>query len=105
MPKKRMSRNNPRSKRWLWLGGGLALVAIGAVVWFAATSASTPTPSNTRASDVAANLRNSDFSFNVGTRIGQRAPAFTLLDAQGQSYAFKPGDGRKYVLAFNMGYV
>lgn len=105
MVKKRVPRKNWRSKRWLWIGGALGLGAGVLVVWFAlANPFRAPTPrANTL--DIAANLPSSDIAFNVGTRIGQPAPAFTLPDAQGQPYIFKPGDGRKYLLAFNMGFV
>jgi len=64
-----------------------------------------PAPIDPNAADVAAALPRSETAFNVSTRVGQSAPAFSLTDAQGKPYTFKPGDGRKYVLAFNMGFV
>lgn len=88
---------------WLWIGA-IALIVIAAGVWFVTANAKPPTQ-NANALDVAAGLPNTDTAFSIGTRVGQRAPAFTLLDAQSQLYAFQPGDGRKYMLAFNMGYV
>lgn len=84
------------------IGAGLALIALIAVVWLRTTAPSAP---NTNSPDVAGNLPDTDAAFNVGTRIGQTAPAFMLMDANDQPYEFQPGDGRKYVFAFNMGYV
>ena len=102
MAKKRARRK--RSPRpWFWIGA-VALIAIAAGVWFVTANAKPPAQ-NANALEVAAGLPNTDTAFNVGTRVGQLAPAFTLLDAQGKSFAFQPGDGRKYMLAFNMGYV
>ena len=105
MPKRREPRKNLRASTWVWIGGAAALVAVGAGAWFLAANASRPPASNVSALDVAASLPSSDTAFNVGSRIGKPAPAFTVTDAQSNPYAFQPGDGRKYVLAFNMGYV
>ena len=89
-------------RRGLWMGAGLVLVALVAVVVLRRVIPSAP---NTNSPDVAGNLPNSSSALNVGTLIGQPAPAFTLPDANGQPYKFQTGDGRKYMLAFNMGYV
>lgn len=40
---------------------------------------------------------------DVGTLVGQPAPSFTLADAEGQSYAVTPGQGRPLVLVSHMG--
>ena len=98
----RHRRSQTQRRNRILIGAGLALIALIAVVWWRTTAPSAP---NTKSPDVAANLRNTDLAFNVGTRIGQPAPAFTLMDANGEPYEFQPGDGRKYVFAFNMGYV
>ena len=98
-PKRRKQSLRP----WFWIGA-VALIVIAAGVWFVIANAKPPAQ-NANALDVAASLSNTDTAFNVSTRVGQPAAAFTLLDAQGKAYAFQPGDGRKYVLAFNMGYV
>ena len=102
-----------QSRLWLWLGGGaVVLVLIAALVWFASANSMPRAMPNTNTigsasanpSDITANLPNTQNAFNVGTRVGKPAPAFTLPDAQGKPFSFQPGDGKKYVLAFNMGY-
>ncbi len=98
----RLRRSQKQRRNRLWIGAGLALIAFVAVVWLRTVAPSVP---NTNSPDVAGNLPDTDSAFNVGTRIGQPAPAFTLADANSQPYQFQAGDGRKYVLAFNMGYV
>lgn len=110
---------------WNWLlGGAVILFLIAALVWFASVNTAPRVTPNTNAmpgmvmngnsnananaysnpSDIAANLANSQNAFNVSTRVGKPAPAFTLTDAQGNPFTFQPGDGKKYVFAFNMGY-
>lgn len=104
MSKKSSTRESFLFNRWLWASVILGLVVVVAVVWTAvAVVFSQRVPSSTTR-DIATDLPSSDIAFNVGTRVGQSAPAFSLPDAEGQPYAFKPGDGRKYLLAFNMGY-
>ena len=98
--KKRARQRHADTKPWLWIGAGLALVDLFVVLMSRSVNPSKP---NGNLLDVAANLSNTDSSFNVGTRIGQSAPAFTLLDANDQPYKFQPDDRHKYVLAFNMG--
>lgn len=98
----RQRRSQTQRRNQLLIGAGLALIAIVAVVWW---RAATPSAPNTNSSDIAGNLPDTDSAFNVETRIGQTAPAFTLPDANGEPYEFQPGEGRKYVFAFNMGYV
>ena len=100
MMKHRRSQEQRRNR--LLIGAGLALIALVAVVVLRGVVPSAP---NTSSPDVAGNLPNTNSALNVGTLIGQPAPAFTLSDAKGQPYNFKPGTGHKYVLAFNMGYV
>ena len=95
-------RSQTQRRNQLLIGAGLALVALMAVVWWRTSAPSAP---NTNSPDVAGNLPDTDSALNVETLIGQPAPAFTLMDANGQPYEFQPGDGRKYVFAFNMGYV
>ena len=98
----RQKRSRTQRRNRILIGAGLALIALVAVVVLRRVIPSAP---NTSSPDVAGNLPNSNSAFNVGTLIGQPAPAFTLMDAKGQPYDFKPSAGRRYVLAFNMGYV
>ncbi len=105
MGKREMTRRKRGQTQWrnrLLIGAGLTVLALVAMMWLRAVAPSAP---NTNSPDVAGYLRNTDSAFNVGTHIGQAAPAFTLPDANGEPYKFEAGDGRKYVLAFNMGYV
>ena len=116
-----------QSRLWLWLAGGaVALLLVAALVWFASVNSAPRVIPNTNTmpgmvtdgtantnsnanpyanpSDIAVNLANSQNAFNVSTLVGKPAPAFTLTDAQGKPFTFQPGDGKKYVFAFNMGY-
>lgn len=104
MSKKRQRQKKLRGSIWL-VGGALVLVVISFGIWFFYANSARSAVSTASALDVAANLASTDTAFNVRTRVGQPAPAFTLSDANGQPYKFQPSDGRKYVLAFNMGYV
>ena len=98
----RRRRSQIQQRPWLWAGGIFLLLVLSAVVMSRLVNPSKPSANSL---DVAENLLNTDSAFNVGTLIGQPARAFTLSDANGESYEFQPGDGRKYVFAFNMGYV
>ena len=100
MMKHRRSQEQRRNR--FLIGAGLALIALVAVVVLRRVIPSAP---NTSSPDVAGNLPDTNSALNVGTLIGQPAPVFTLSDANGEPFNFQPGDGRKYVFAFNMGYV
>ena len=45
----------------------------------------------------------SSVAVDVNTMLGKPAPAFTLLDSDGTSYAITPGQGRPIVLVSHMG--
>jgi len=45
----------------------------------------------------------SSVAMDVNTLLGKPAPAFTLLDSDGTSYAVMPGQGRPIVLISHMG--
>ena len=45
----------------------------------------------------------SSVAMDVNTLLGKPAPAFTLLDSDGTSYAITPGQGRPIVLISHMG--
>ena len=52
-----------------------------------------------------ATLPNSANAFDVNSLVGQPAPEFMLPSASGDSFTFRPNDGRKHVIVFYMGYV
>jgi len=102
---KKTSKANKSSKRWLWIAGSaVGVILVAGLIWFAAANSAPRAMPTTNSADIAAMLPNSDNGFNVGTMVGKPAPAFTLPDAQSKPYQFQPGNGKKYVLAFNMGY-
>ncbi len=45
----------------------------------------------------------SSVAVDVNTLVGKPAPAFTLLDSDGTSYAITPGQGKPIVLISHMG--
>lgn len=49
-------------------------------------------------------LRDTDTAFSIPTHVGQPAPGFTAIDAQGEPYTFTPGDGRPKAIVFYMGF-
>ena len=103
MSKREMMRQKSRQqhrRNRFWISAGLAAIALIAVAVLRTVIPSAP---NTDSPDVAGNLPDTDSALNVGTLIGNTAPAFTLMDANGEPYEFQPGDGGKYVFAFNMG--
>ena len=49
-------------------------------------------------------LHNSDTAFSVPDHVGQPAPAFSAVAADGQPYTLTPGDGRAKAIVFYMGF-
>ena len=49
-------------------------------------------------------LRNSDTALSIPDHVGQPAPAFTAVAADGQPYKVTPGDGRAKAIVFYMGF-
>jgi cytochrome oxidase Cu insertion factor (SCO1/SenC/PrrC family) len=88
----RHSASGPRRRAWwLYLGIGLAAVAIvsfGLYSILGASLLSTSGPTNAAIS---------------GEPLG-RAPGFSLPDQRGQMYTLTPGDGKNHLLVFYMGY-
>ena len=105
MTKRKSRRSQSNRLARYGLAGLIAMVLIAGIAYFILGLNRAPAPIDPTATDVAGTLARSDTAFNVSTRVGQLAPSFSLTDAQGKAYAFKPGDGQKYVLAFNMGFV
>jgi len=96
-------RQSPQARRWLWLGiaGAILIVIVAGLIFWpntqstdeAGAEVALPTP-----------IGFPDTAQDVGTKVGQPAPAFTLLDETGQPVAVTPGQtDRPTVLVFNMG--
>lgn len=49
-------------------------------------------------------LKDSASALSVPTHVGQPAPKFTAIGANGQPYTVTPGDGRPKVIVFYMGF-
>ena len=49
-------------------------------------------------------LHNSDTAFSLPDHVGQPAPAFSAVAADGQPYKVTPGDGRAKAIVFYMGF-
>lgn len=49
-------------------------------------------------------LPDSDTSFSIPIHVGQPAPKFTAISADGEPYTVTPGDGRPKVIVFYMGF-
>ena len=49
-------------------------------------------------------LHNSDTAFSLPDHVGQPAPAFSAIAADGQPYTVTPGDGRAKAIVFYMGF-
>jgi hypothetical protein len=96
-------RQSRQDHKWLWIGIAsaiLILIVVGLIFWpdnqpanEPDTEAGLPTP-----------IGFPDSAQDVGTMVGQPAPAFTLLDETGVGITVTPGQtGRPIVLVFNMG--
>jgi len=86
------SASGPRRRVWwLYLGIGLAAVAVIGLVLYSILGASLlPTSSPTNAAI-------------SGEPLGQ-APGFSLPDQHGEMYMLTPEDGKNHLLVFYMGY-
>jgi peroxiredoxin Q/BCP len=78
----------------------LALVAVGIAAWLILRSGSEPVSSP---GALPGPRGGPSVAVDVNTLVGQTAPAFTLTDSEGTSYAVTPGRGRPLVLVFHMG--
>ena len=83
-----------RSSLWVYLvaGGFVLAVAVGLAAYF----------SQSRGASQAADLPVSSAPLSVAV-IGKSAPGFSLLNQDGRTYTFTPGDGKNHVLVFYMG--
>lgn len=89
-----------REQRVRWGAIAAALVAVGVIAWLGLGRI-------TQNVDAPAALPGPEggprIAQDVGTLVGQPAPAFTLADAEGTSYTVTPGEGRPLVLVSHMG--
>lgn len=85
--------------RWAAIAA-VALVAVGAIAWLALGRFSQRVDAPTALPGPEGGPR---VAQDVGTLIGQPAPAFALADADGTSYTVTPGQGRPLVLVSHMG--
>ncbi len=107
MSKRRTNQAYPRQSRssrtrlWLGLAGAALMVIVAGLTWWlnnptvgeAGVRVALPTP-----------IGFPDTAQDVGTKVGQLAPAFTLQDDTGQMVTVTPGQtDRPTVLVFNMG--
>ncbi len=74
-------------------------VAVGAWVLFRPSTAGEATSGT----GLPGPIGGSSVAVDVNTLVGKPAPAFTLLDSDGTSYAITPGQGRPIVLISHMG--
>ena len=92
-----------QTRRWLWIGvaGAILIVIVAGLIFWPNTQSideadaevALPTP-----------IGFPDTAQDVGTKVGQPALEFILLDETGQPVAVTPGQtGRPTVLVFNMG--
>ena len=54
--------------------------------------------------DPGAALRDSETALSISAHVGEPAPEFTAIDADGRPYTVTPGDGRPKAIVFYMGF-
>ncbi len=81
---------------------GAVVLAIAAAAWvlFRPSVAGEGTTATT---GLPGPIGGSGVAMDVNTLVGKPAPAFTLLDSDGKSYAVTPGQGRPIVVISHMG--
>jgi len=79
------------SPRWVYIGAGIAAVAVNVVALYVIMGASL------FSSNGPTNGANLD-------EMTLHAPGFSLPDQHGQTYTLTPGDGKNHLLVFYMGY-
>lgn len=85
--------------RWAAIAA-VALALVAGVVWLASGRL---TPSVGAPNGLPGPEGGPRIAQDVGTLVGQPAPAFTLADAEGTAYTVTPGEGRPLVLVSHMG--
>lgn len=93
-------RGRKRFPRAGWAAGTAVVLAVaGAFTW----GAFHRSPGAAGPEGLPGPLGGPDVAQDVNTLVGKPAPAFTLADSEGKSYAVTPGRGRPTVLVFHMG--
>ena len=87
----RLQSGSKSGARWIYIGAGIAAVAVMGVALYAILGASL-FPNDGPSSG--ANLEETS----------GRAAGFSLPDQYGQTYTLTPGDGKNHLLVFYMGY-
>lgn len=104
--RQRASRNQQRgsrsakaaSRRWWYLSGALVLVAVA--VWVLIQNDFT---GGSESGGIPGPIGGDLIAQDINTMVGQPAPAFTLANAEGETFEVTPGSGRPIVLVFQMG--
>jgi hypothetical protein len=78
--------------------GVVVVAAIAAGAWLMLRSGEGAAPAG-----LPGPIGGSSVAMDVNTLVGKPAPAFTLSDSDGKSYAVTPGQGRPIVLVSHMG--
>ena len=100
----RRSRATSAPRRAPVVAVGIAVVAV--VIAFGAWVLFRPSPAgegNSGTAGMPGPIGGSNVAMDVNTLVGKPAPAFTLSDSDGTSYAVTPGQGKPIVLISHMG--
>jgi len=90
-----------RGRLWIGIAGAILMVMVAGLIFWLNTQSTDEVDAETA---LPTPIGFPDTAQDVGTKVGQPAPAFTLLDETGQSVAVTPDQtGRPMVLVFNMG--
>ncbi len=77
----------------------MVVAAVVAVGWVLLDRSESPP----RSGGLPGPLGGPEIAQDVNSLVGRPAPAFTLSDSEGQSYAVTPGQGQSIVLVSHMG--
>ena len=93
MVKKRRAGQKLRNRQLMVIAAVVGVLILGGV-WIAFRLGS----------GASGGLHNSDTAFSLPDHVGQPAPAFSAVAADGQPYKVTPGDGRAKAIVFYMGF-
>lgn len=93
----------PPRRRWspALVAGAAVVVVIAVGAWLVLRSTSATNTSGP--GGLPGPIGGSSVAMDVNTLVGKPAPAFTLSDSEGQSYAVTPGQAKPIVLISHMG--